>query len=174
MALLFLSSYSDEYRWLFPGSTEGRQANRPYLLLNEHAGQFCKAKCKVMRQLRTEDRIGLKNKWCVTKTEYKLTILVLFGVWCFNTLNVQFHSKVHSITLWRNNVFHNLSKNNFPAMQSFLLAWLSHMKLLKVNSALFVSWIPKHSQIAMQLSSYSIGQLACFAFCTFGTPWLFP
>ena len=24
-------------------------------VLNEHAGQFCKAKCKVMRQLTTED-----------------------------------------------------------------------------------------------------------------------
>ena len=56
----------DDY---FQGALKAdRLINRPYLVLNEHAGQFCKAKCKVMRQLRTEDRIGLKNK-CVTKTE---------------------------------------------------------------------------------------------------------
>ena len=29
-------------------------------MLNECAGQFCEARCKVTRQLRTEDRMGLK------------------------------------------------------------------------------------------------------------------
>ena len=57
MALLFLSSYNDKYRRLFSGSTEGKEANRPYLVLNEHAGQFCEAKCMVMRQL------GQRTKW---------------------------------------------------------------------------------------------------------------
>ena len=61
-------------------STEGKQAYRPYSVLNEHGGQFCKAKCKVMRQLRKEDRMGLKNKLRVAKTEY---ILINFGaLWC--------------------------------------------------------------------------------------------
>ena len=61
MALLFLSSYSDKYRRLFTESTEGRRANRLYLVLNERPGQFYEAKCKVTRQLRTEDRMGLKK-----------------------------------------------------------------------------------------------------------------
>ena len=30
MALLFLSSYNDKYIRLFPGSAEGKRANRPY------------------------------------------------------------------------------------------------------------------------------------------------
>ena len=66
----------DDY---FQGALKANRANMPYLVLNNHAGQFCKAKCKVMRQLRTEDQMGLKNK-CVTKTEY---LLINFGVlWC--------------------------------------------------------------------------------------------
>ena len=62
MALLILSSYSDKDGSLFPGSTEEKRANGPYLMLNERAGQFHKAKCKVTRQLRTGDRMGLRNK----------------------------------------------------------------------------------------------------------------
>ena len=54
MALSFLSSYNDKYRQLFPGSTEGKQADRPYVVLSECVAQFYKAKYKVMRQLRTE------------------------------------------------------------------------------------------------------------------------
>ena len=57
MALSFLSSYNDKYGRLFPGGTEGKRASRPCLVLNEHAGQFCKVKCKAMRQLRTEDQL---------------------------------------------------------------------------------------------------------------------
>ena len=76
MALLFLSSYSDKYRRLFPG----KQANWPYLVLNEHAGQFCKAKCKVMRQSRTEDRMGLKINDVSSKQNIYRQILVFFGV----------------------------------------------------------------------------------------------
>ena len=48
-----------------------------------------------------------------------------FGVQCFNVLNVQFHSdsfsqRCSSVTLWRNNVFHSLSKIYFPSLLSFL------------------------------------------------------
>ena len=53
--------------------------------------------------------------------------LGVFWSWMFNASNVQFHSKSFiqrypSITLWRNNVFHSLSKNYFPDLQSF--CWL--------------------------------------------------
>ena len=50
------------------------------------------------------------------------------------------HSKVsfnnRGITL-----FTVVSKNSFPALQSFSLAYLSHVKLLKAILALFLSWI---------------------------------
>ena len=64
----------------------------------------------------------------------------------FKALNVKFYSNsfTHScpsVTLWRSNVFHSLSKNYLLALQSFSLAWLSHVKPLKVNLGFFVSSI---------------------------------
>ena len=65
--------------------------------------------------------------------------LVFFGVRCLNAFNVQFPSNLSFINFMEENVFHSLSKNCFPILQSFLLAWLSHIELLKMNLALFVS-----------------------------------
>ena len=43
----------DDY---FQGVSKAKQVS----CLNEHAGQFYKARCKVTRQLRTEDQMDLK------------------------------------------------------------------------------------------------------------------
>ena len=96
--------------------------------------------------IRHQNRIYTDKFWCSFVSDV------------FNALNVQLislsfmYSKVSFNNLWRNNVFHNPSKNYFPAVRSFLLAWLSDMKLLKVNPALFVSVVPKQPQAAMQSS----------------------
>ena len=50
-----------------------------------------------------------------------------------------FIQRCPSIALQRNNVFHSFSKTYILALQSFSLAWLSHVKLQKVILALFVS-----------------------------------
>ena len=73
-------------------------------------------------------------------------ILVIFGIRCFKNVSVQFHwnwfiQRCPKTILWTNNVFHSLSKNYFPALLSSLLALSYHVKIPKVNLALFSSWI---------------------------------
>ena len=102
--------------------------------------------CNVMRQLKAEARMGLKTDDLVLTQNMFRKIFVIFGRWCSKALNVQFHSnsfikKCPKTTLWMSNVFHGLSTNYFPALLSFLLALLSHVKLLKVSLAFFMSWI---------------------------------
>ena len=84
----------------------------------QRAGQFYKAvHCKLTRQLKklqhTDDSSPKQNMY-----RY---ILMLFGGRYFNALNVPFHSKSFiqkctSITLWKNNVYHSLSKSYFSAL----------------------------------------------------------
>ena len=92
---------------------------------------------------------------------------MFFGVRWFNALIVTFRCG--------NNVFHSLSKSYFPPMWSFLLAWLSHVELLKVNLAFFVSWILLQKPQAAIPSSFNINwstaNLAPFAYRTFATRW---
>ena len=73
-----------------------------------------------------------------------------------------FSDEVSSVTLWRNNVFHSLSKHYFP---EFYLAWLSHVKLLKVNLVLFVSriLIKSHRQPCGHQLRWKLSKLAHFA-----------
>ena len=64
------------------------------------------------KRLKTEARMWSKNRCFNSKTE---NVQTNFGVRCFNALNVQFHSnsfiqRCPSITLWKINVFHSLSK----------------------------------------------------------------
>ena len=63
MYLLFLLSYNDKYRQLFPGSAKGENGLTGCTsMLTERAGQFYKARCKMTKQLRTGDVIiGLKD-----------------------------------------------------------------------------------------------------------------
>ena len=84
----------------------------------------------------------------------------------FNSLNVQFPSnsfiqRCPSITLRRNNVFSQFfHKVFFFALRSFSLAWLGHVKILKVNLALFVSGIllKSHRQPCRHHSTLKCGQ----------------
>ena len=100
---------------------------------------------------------GLKNMDDLAiKQDIYTQILVIFGLRCFKALNVQIHSfKGVLKQLYgriTNNVFHSLSKNYFPALLSFSLALLSHMKLLKVNLAFCLMNIPNKPQAAMSSS----------------------
>ena len=97
-------------------------------LLNKRAGKFYNARCKVTRQLRTEDRMGLIKKWIIWRqnriyTDKFWRSLVFDVLICFAcSISFKFiHSRCPSITLWRNNVFHNLSKNYFPSLRSLFV-----------------------------------------------------
>ena len=51
----------------------------------------------------------------------------------FNFIQKSFIERCPLIPLRRNNLFHRPSKNYFPALQSFSLAWSSHVTFLKVR-----------------------------------------
>ena len=83
----------------------------------------------------------------------------------FNALNAQFQSNSFiesrlSTTLRRNNIF-------TVFLRSFLWAWFSQEKHLKVNVALFVSWtfLKSHRQSWHCHSTLKYGQLAHFESC---------
>ena len=116
------------------------------LMLNERAGQF-QVRQSMQGDKAVENRRPnrLKNIPDLALKQYMCRqILAFFRVRCFNALKVQFHLNSFiqggpSITPWRINVLHSLSKNYFPALPSFSLVWSIHVKLLKVNLALFES-----------------------------------
>ena len=99
---------------------------------------------------------------------------MLLGVRCLIALNVQFHSdsfiqRCPSIPFWEitfSQSFHKL----FSSLQSFSLDLLSDVKLLKVNLALFVSWIflKSHQKPCHRQSLVKQGQLTLFAPHAFG------
>ena len=97
-------------------------------------------------------------------------ISVLFGSRCFNALNVQFHSnsftqRSSSITLWRNDVYHSLSKNYFPLI---FIGFAESRKTSESEPSTF-RILKSHRQPCGHHSRLKYGHwLAGFASCTFG------
>ena len=140
---------------MLTGSRERRRRGRwngligRTLMLNKRAGQFYKGiHCKETRQLKIKARMSLKRRWFCTECTDKLWCTFVFHVltlWMFRFIQIHSNSFIQMCPLkafiWTKNGFQSHSKSYFPALWSFSLAWLSHVKLLKVKLALLVSWI---------------------------------
>ena len=110
------------------------------------------------RQLKNRSPNGLKiiDDLALKQNTYRLS-LVFFGVRCFNSLNVQFHSSSFilrrpSITLWRNNVFIVFQKIFFCSAIIFVGLVESCETSESGSSTFCVMNIHKKPQAAMPLT----------------------
>ena len=85
--------------------------------------------CKLMKQLITDTRMGLKASiiWQIYADKFWCSLVFdVLMLWMFKLYLNSFIQRCPYVTLWGSDVFHSLFKNYFPALRSFRwLGWVT-------------------------------------------------